>query len=114
MVVAAGRLEHTAWPLGGGESGGKGLLHSSIKIGFTNHSLSFPIDSSISHEQWFVLLATHCVDLKPSAWAVLRAESVAGWDNASVLILWFKEESQKSDKNQKKRGKEKKNEKKLL
>lgn len=111
--MVGGRLEHTAWPPGGGDSGGKGLLHSSIKIGFTNHSLSFPIDSSISHEQWFALLATHWVELKPSAWAVLGAESVAGWDNASVLILRFKEESQKSAKNQKqKRERErKKNEK---
>lgn len=77
----------TAWLLGGGTSGGKGLLHSSIKIGFTNHSLSFPIDSSISHEQWFVLLAKHWVDLKLSAWAVPKAESFAGWDNSSALLL---------------------------
>lgn len=108
-MVAGGRSGLTAWLLGGGTSGGKGLLHSSIKIGFTNHSLSFPIDSSISHEQWFVLLAKHWVDLKLSAWTVLKAESFAGWENSSPLILWFKEESQKSVPPKKK--KEKKNEK---
>lgn len=101
----------TVWLLGGGTSGGTGLLHSSIKIGFTNHSLSFPIDSSISHEQWFVLLAKRWVDLKLSAWAVLKAESFAEWDNSFSLILWFKDESQKSVK--KKKKERKKNEKML-
>lgn len=90
-------------------SRGKGLLHSSIKIGFTNHSLSFPIDSSISHEQWFVLLAKHWVDLKLSPWAVLKAQSFAGWDNSSPPLLWFKEESQKSVKKKKKKERRMKN-----
>lgn len=87
-MVAGGRSVLPEWSLGEGTSGGQGLLHSSIKIGFTNHSLSFPIDSSISHEQWFVLLAKHWVDLKLSAWAVLKAESFAGWDKS--CLLWFK------------------------
>lgn len=88
-MVGGGRSTLTEWPLGEGTSGGQGLLHSSIKIGFTNHSLSFPIDSSISHEQWFVLLAKHWVDLKLSAWAVLKAESFAECDK-SCFLLWFK------------------------
>lgn len=54
-----------------------------------------------------MLLAKHWVDLKLSAWAVLKAESLAGWDNPSPLVPRFKEESQKSDK--KKKLKKKKN-----
>lgn len=53
-----------------------------------------------------MLLAKHWVDLKLSAWAVLKAESLAGWNNPSPLVPRFKEESQKSVKKKKKVKKE--------
>lgn len=53
-----------------------------------------------------MLLAKHWVDLKLSAWAVLKAESLAGWNNPSPLVPRFKEESQKSVKKKKKVEKE--------
>lgn len=52
-----------------------------------------------------MLLAKHWVDLKLSAWAVLKAESLAGWNNPSPLVPRFKEEPQKSVKKKKKKVK---------
>lgn len=75
----------------GSGGGSAGRVQSSMKMGFTNHSRSFPTESSISQEQFAKWVAG-----RPEDAGVPGAELLSG---SAGPLEEFKEESQKPEEN---------------
>lgn len=76
---------------GGGRSAGSVLPQSSMKMGFTNHRRSFPMESSISQEQF----SSWEADLRLDAGGAPGAASLGGSAGLPPARWGFSEESQK-------------------
>lgn len=76
---------------GGGRSAGSVLPQSSMKMGFTNHRRSFPMESSISQEQF----SSREADLRLDAGGAPGAASLGGTAALPPARWGFSEESQK-------------------
>ena len=89
-----GQLPAGGWSAGGARS------QSSMKIGFTNHRRPFPMDSSISHEQF----SGWAVDLRLEAGGAPGAGSLGASAGLPPPRRGFSEESQKPVREERGRG----------